>query len=84
MTDPRLPTDQSTTDLLQRAIRADVHVRVDRVMGRLEQQVESLGDLKELEVALEAALAEVADAMAEGIIAQMREAKRADRRGGTS
>lgn len=80
MTDPRLPPDQSTTDLLQNAIRADVHIRVDGVMGRLEQQVETLGDMKQLEEALEQALAEVADAMAEGIIAQMREAKRADRR----
>lgn len=75
----RLP-DQNTTDLLQKAIRADVHVRVDGVMGRLEEQVETLGDMRELEVALEQALAEVADAMAEGILAQMREAKRADRR----
>ncbi|MGI9039237.1 MAG: hypothetical protein ACR2GQ_10270 [Gemmatimonadota bacterium] len=70
--------------MLQKAIRADVHVRVDGVMGRLEQQVETIGDMKDLEVALEQALAEVADAMAEGIIAQMREAKRADRRGDTS
>lgn len=79
MTDPRLP-DQQTTDLLQNAIRADVHIRVDGVMGRLEQQVETLGDLQDLEVALETALAEVADAMAEGILAQMREAKLSDRR----
>jgi hypothetical protein len=80
MTDPRLPPAQQTTDLLQNAIRADVHIRVDGVMGRLEQQVETLGDMQDLEVALETALAEVADAMAEGILAQMREAKLGDRR----
>lgn len=78
MTAPRLP-DPGTTDLLQGAIRADVHLRVDRVMGRLEREVETL-DMGKLQSALEEALSDVAEAMAEGILAQMREARRADRR----
>jgi hypothetical protein len=66
----------STSRLFQDAIRADVHARVDLVMGRLETEIETLHDAKELEDALQRALAEVADAMAEGIVAQLREAKR--------
>ena len=66
----------STSRLFQDAIRADVHARVDLVMGRLETEIETLHDAQELEDALQRALAEVADAMAEGIVAQLREAKR--------
>lgn len=70
---------QSTSRLFQDAIRADVHARVDLVMGRLEHEIEELRGAGELEKALERALAEVADAMAEGIVAQLREAQRLDR-----
>ena len=70
---------QSTSRLFQDAIRADVHARVDLVMGRLEHEIEDLRGAGELEQALERALADVADAMAEGIVAQLREAQRLDR-----
>jgi len=70
---------QSTSRLFQDAIRADVHARVDLVMGRLEHEIEDLQGAVELEQALERALADVADAMAEGIVAQLREAQRLDR-----
>ena len=66
----------STSRLFQDAIRADVHARVDLVMGRLETEIETLQGAQELEEALQQALADVADAMAEGIVAQLREAKR--------
>jgi hypothetical protein len=68
-----------TSRLFQDAIRADVHARVDLVMGRLEHEIEDLRGAGELEQALERALADVADAMAEGIVAQLREAQRLDR-----
>lgn len=70
---------RSTSRLFQDAIRADVHARVDLVMGRLEHEIEELRGAGELEQALERALADVADAMAEGIVAQLREAQRLDR-----
>lgn len=41
--------DESTLRLLQDAIRADVHTRVDVVMGRLEHDIESLQDAEALE-----------------------------------
>ena len=62
--------------LLQDAIRADVHARVDLVMGRLEHDIARLYGAPELEAALQRALADVADVMAEGIVAQLREARR--------
>lgn len=64
--------------LLQDAIRADVHARVDTVMGRLEDDIETLHGAPELEAALQRALVDVADVMAEGIVAQIREARRLD------
>jgi hypothetical protein len=79
MTTPR--DSESTLRLLQDAIRADVHARVDLVMGRLEDQITGIEAATELERALEQALADVADAMAEGIVAQLREARRLERGG---
>lgn len=72
------PIDEarSTLRLFQDAIRADVHTRVDSVMGRLEVEIEDLHGQPELEDALQRALADVADAMAEGIVAQLREVRR--------
>lgn len=67
---------RSTSRLFQDAIRADVHARVDLVMGRLEHEIADLQGAGELERALERALSDVADAMAEGIVAQLREAQR--------
>ena len=67
-----------TLRLIQDAIRADVHARVDTVMGRLEGEIERLHGSSELEEALQRALADVADVMAEGIVAQLREARRID------
>lgn len=64
--------------LLQDAIRADVHARVDTVMGRLEHDITRFYGVPELEAALERALADVAEVMAEGIVAQLREARRAE------
>lgn len=75
MTTPRDDGD-STLRLFQDAIRADVHARVDLVMGRLEYDIESIHDARELEAALQRALADVSDAMAEGIVAQLREVRR--------
>ena len=66
----------STLRLLQYAIRADVHARVDLVMGRLEHDIDSIHDARELEEALQRALADVSDAVAEGIVAQLHEARR--------
>lgn len=68
---------QSTLHLLQDAIRADVHARVDTVMGRLENDIETMYGAVELEAALQRALTDVAEVMAEGIVAQLREAQRA-------
>lgn len=72
------PADDNrfTLRLLQDAIRADVHARVDSVMGRLETDITELHGTSELEAALQQALADVADVMAEGIVAQLREARR--------
>lgn len=62
--------------LLQDAIRADVHARVDLVMGRLEHDIARFYGAPELEAALQRALSDVSDVMAEGIVAQLREARR--------
>lgn len=64
--------------LLQDAIRADVHARVDTVMSRLENDIETMYGAPELEAALQQALTDVAEVMAEGIVAQLREAQRAE------
>lgn len=71
----------ATMRVLRDAIRADVHARVDTVMGRLEDDIEALQGVPELEDALEQALADVAEVMAEGIVAQLREVQRLDREG---
>lgn len=63
--------------LLQDAIRADVHARVDTVMDRLENDIETMYGAPELEAALQRALTDVAEVMAEGIVAQLREVQRA-------
>lgn len=68
--------DSATTRLIHAAIRADVHARVDDVMGRLERDIERLLDTDGLEPALEKALSDVSDVLAEGIVAQLREARR--------
>lgn len=75
------PQDGSTLRLFQDAIRADVHARVDLVMGRLEHDIAEIEAASELERALEQALADVADVMAEGIVAQLREVRRLERGG---
>lgn len=72
---------RSTMRLLQDAIRADVHARVDLVMGRLEHDITRFYGAPELEAALQKALADVAEVMAEGIVAQLREARRIEGRG---
>lgn len=72
---PRDDAD-STLRLFQAAIRADVHARVDLVMGRLEYAIASIQDARELEEAFQRALADVSDAMAGGIVTQLREAGR--------
>ncbi|MFQ5530866.1 MAG: hypothetical protein ACE5FP_11040 [Gemmatimonadota bacterium] len=70
------PHDRGVTLLLHEAIRADVHTRVDSVLNRLESSVDYAREFVDLEVALENALAEVADAVAEGLVAQLRECRR--------
>jgi len=62
--------------LFHDAIRADVHARVDDALDRLDVPVGYLQDLGEIEAALEGALAEVADIVAEGLVAQLREVRR--------
>lgn len=71
-----LDDEKATLRLFQDAIRADVHARVDQVMGRLESDIATIHGARELERALQQALTDVSDVMAEGIVAQLREAHR--------
>ena len=68
--------DRRIAQLFHDAIRADVHTRVDDAMDRLEASVEYLEGFAAIEAALEGALAEVADVVAEGLVAQLREVRR--------
>ncbi|TFG64051.1 MAG: hypothetical protein E4H28_05670 [Gemmatimonadales bacterium] len=68
--------DRRIAQLFHDAIRADVHSRVDESLDRLEASVEYLQELDEIELALEGVLAEVADVVAEGLVAQLREVHR--------
>lgn len=68
--------DRRIAQLLHDAIRADVHVRVDDALDRLETFVEYLEELDQIEAALESALAEVSEVVAEGLVAQLREVRR--------
>ena len=68
--------DRRIAQLLHDAIRADVHARVDDTLDHLESLVEFLQEADEIEAALERALAEVADVVAEGLVAQLREVRR--------
>lgn len=70
-------TDAVTQRALREAIQADVRRRVDRIVDRLERQVGELDDSEHMAEVLRRALAEVSDALAEGIVAQMREHGRA-------
>ncbi len=70
------PNDRVVTRLLHDAIRADVHARVDAVLNQLDSRVDYLRETDDLELALEDALADVADAVAEGLVAQLRECRR--------
>jgi len=65
--------DPRIARLLHDAIRADVHVRIDESLDRLDLSTEYLQDLEAIEEALESTLAEVADIVAEGLVAQLRE-----------
>ena len=69
-------SDRVVTRLLHEAIRADVHTRVDAVLNQLDSRVDYLRETDDLELALEDALADVADAVAEGLVAQLRECRR--------
>lgn len=69
-------SDRRTAQLFRAAIRADVHTRVDDALDRLATSVDYGGEPVALERALEGALADVADAVAEGLVAQMREIRR--------
>jgi len=53
-----------------------VHTRVDAALDRLANSVDYGGEQIALERALEGALSDVADAVAEGLVAQMREIRR--------
>ena len=68
--------DRRVAQLIHDAIRADVHVRVDDALDRMEASVEHLEGISAIEAALEGALAEVADVVAEGLVAQLREVRR--------
>lgn len=70
-------TDAVTHNAIREAIRADVRERVDRIIDRLEREVAGLDEPDEMAAALRAALSEVCDAVAEGLVAQMRENQRA-------
>lgn len=65
--------DAVTQQALREAIRADVRRRVDHIVDRLERQVYDLEEPDDMAEALQEALAEVCDAVAEGLVAQMRE-----------
>jgi hypothetical protein len=69
-------TDALTREVIREAIRADVRGRVDSIIDRLERQVSDLEEPEAMADALRAALAEVCDAVAEGLVAQMRENRR--------
>jgi len=70
--------DSRIARLLHDAIRADVHVRIDESLDRLDFSTEYLQDLDAIEEALESTLADVADIVAEGLVAQLREVHRSN------
>lgn len=70
------PEDRRITRLLQEAIRADVHARIDEVLNRLDDAVDDRQEFEDLTLNLEYALVGVADAVAEGLVAQLRECRR--------
>ncbi len=67
-------TYQATRLAILEAIRADLRVRVDHIVDRLEVDVHTLDEPSRMERALRSALAALSDVLAEGIQAQMREA----------
>lgn len=71
-------SDRRIAQLFHDAIRADVHARVDESLDRLEDSVEYLQEFADIEAALEVVLADVADVVAEGLVAQLREVHRSN------
>lgn len=69
-------TDLVTRLAILEAIQADVRRRVDRIVDRLERDVTCDDEPRHTEEALRDALTELAETLAEGIHAQMREAGR--------
>lgn len=73
-------TDLATKLAILEAIQSDVRHRVDRIVDRLAQEVESNDDgSAPMAAALRCALADLSEVLAEGIHAQIREGERADR-----
>lgn len=71
-----MPYDPTTRAILE-AIEADVRVRVDRIVDRVEREVDRLHGGDELETAIHDALVDVTEVVAEGMVARLREIRRA-------
>lgn len=66
-------TDRATRQAIVEAIRSDMHARVDGIMERFVKRASGSGQGSVAPEALDEALAEVSDVLAEGIAAQLRE-----------
>ena len=66
-------TDAVTQQAIREAIRSDMRSRIAIIIDRLEHQMHELDEPEHLAEALRLALVEVSDALAEGVVAQMRE-----------
>lgn len=73
----------AASGVLLEAVRADVRARVEAIVRQLETDVDRLDRRDEIETVLRAALDEVTDVLAEGLVAHLRETRRAGRIGQT-
>ncbi len=71
----------AASGVLLEAVRADVRARVEAIVRQLEADVDRLDRRDEIETVLRAALDEVTDVLAEGLVAHLRETRRAGRIG---
>lgn len=73
----------AASGVLLEAVRADVRARVEAIVRQLEADVDRLDRRDEIETVLRATLDEVTDVLAEGLVAHLRETRRAGRIGQT-
>lgn len=66
--------DETARALIE-AIDADIRLRVDRIVDRVEDQVDTLAGPRALEAAIHDALVEVTEVVAEGMVARLREVR---------